>query len=105
MRNTYSQLLALIMTETEIVHIVGIILLIVAGGEIVHLLVRLRKRFSIIGLIVFVLILTLNFIASYGIWIMSLKTAWPSILPFLLLGVSTIIYLLRIFSKKKQNAK
>ena len=93
------------MTETQIVHIVGILLLLVAGGEILHLLVLLRKRFSIMRLIVFVLILTLNLIAGYGIWIMSFKTAWPSVLPFLLLAISTIIYLSTVLNRKKQNAK
>ena len=91
------------MTEIQIVKIIGVVLLLVAVFEIVHLLFLLSKRFSIIRLLLFVVVFGLNVLAGYGIWMMSFRITWPSILPFLYLLISTLIYI-GVFRKSKMYA-
>jgi hypothetical protein len=89
------------MTEIQIVKIIGVILLFLAAVEILHLLALLISRFSTTRLLFFILVLGLNLLAGYGIWIMTFRTSWPSLLPFVYLLISTVIYIINIRTKKK----
>ena len=89
------------MTEIQIVNIIGVILLLLAATEILHLLILLVKRFSLTRLLFSALVLGLNLLAGYGIWIMTFRTSWPSLIPFFYLLISTVIYIIIIRRNKK----
>ena len=89
------------MTEIQIVNIIGVILLLLAATEILHLLILLVKRFSLTRLLFSALVLGLNLLAGSGIWIMTFRTSWPSLIPFFYLLISTVIYIIIIRRNKK----
>ena len=93
------------MTETQILHIIAICLIVIAILEILHFIAHLCMRFSLRNLFILIIVLCLNFVAIYGIYVTSFKNSWPSLLPFLLLVVSSIIYLSYLSVCKRKRLK